>query len=210
MLDKLRALFFFIVTPIQIFMQRIGKHEPLVTSEQVEKCLALIKPGDILLSYESGRPTSIFIKGYYDHAALVTNGKTVMEAVGDNFIKNGKSRKNLGGVRQVNLSEWLYKKDSICVIRPVYDSKKYKLNFNLLASKSVMFYEGLGYDYSFAYGNERVYCSELVYASYLKNDGLFMNHTPITKEILPMDYYSACIESHRPDMLFQIIFEVRN
>lgn len=204
MFDKIRAFFFYVTTPIQVFLQRVGKSEPLISFAQAEKCLDLAKPGDILLSYESGRPTSIFIKGFYDHAAIVTHKKTVMEAVGNKFVNN----KNIGGVREVNLSEWLYKKDSICLIRPVYANQK--LNYNLLASKAVMFYRGLGYDYNFKFGNETVYCSELVYAAYLKNDLDFMVHISANREILPMDYYSACFDSHRLGMFFQIIYEVRN
>jgi hypothetical protein len=229
MFDRLRALFFCITTPLQIFMQRVGRQEPLMMADKVDRCLDLVKPGDILLSYESGRPTSYLIKGYYDHAAIVTHKKTVMEAVGNKYIfledyswleimtdyfriklgQNSKlKRRNLGGVREVDLSEWLYKKDSVCIIRPVYKSSKF--NFNLLASKAVMFYKGLGYDYSFTFGNLLVYCSELIYASYLKNDLNFMTHIRYDKEILPMDYYAACSDSHRDDMFFQIIFEARN
>lgn len=210
MLLKIKSLFLWLTTPFQKFLQQVGNQEALMTNEQVDRCLQLIQDGDILLSYESGRPTSIFIKGYYDHAALVTAKKTIMEAVGDYFVKDYRVKKNLGGVRQVDLEEWLFKKDSVCIIRPVYDSEKHKINHNKIASRSVFFYEGLGYDYNFKYGNETVYCSELVYASYKKNDLMFMYHIPENKEILPNDYYTACFESKRSDMFFQIIYEARN
>lgn len=230
-MSKIRNLFLWIFTPIQKILQRSGKQEPLISFDQAEKCIDLIKPGDILLSYESGRPTSALIRGFYDHAAIITSKYTVMEAVGDRFIflekyslwkrikfyikkffirKQTLKTKNIGGVRQTGLAEWLYKKDSVCVIRPIYNQDKIKLNVNLLASKAVFFYEGLGYDYSFSFGNETVYCSELVYASYLKYDPKFMNHIPYNEEILPMDYYSACINSGREEMFFQIIYEARN
>lgn len=211
MLLKIKALFLWLTTPLQKFLQRVGNQEALMSPEQVDRCIQLIEPGDILLSYESGRPTSFFIKGYYDHAALVTAKRTVMEAVGDYYIKNPRgTKKNFGGVRQVDLEAWLFKKDSVCIIRPVYDSEKHKIDHNKLASRSVFFYEGLGYDYNFKFGNEYIYCSELVYACYKKIDLMFMHHIPDNKEILPNDYYTACFESQRSEMFFQIIYEARN
>lgn len=206
MFAELKYFFLWLVTPVQKYLQRSGKQEPLVTAEQVERAVELIKDGDIVLSYETGRPTSILIDGYYDHAAIITSKKTVMESVGDRFI-NGK---NTGGVRQVNLVSWLTKKDSFCVIRPVYDKNKTRANINKLASETVFSFEGLAYDYQFKRGNETVYCSELVYISYLRHDKRFLYHIPKNTEILPMDYYALCLDSRRADMFFQIVYEARN
>ena len=50
-------------------------------------------PGDILLSYESGRLTSPFIKGQFKHAAIVSDDLYVIEAVGDGIVTGKVSEK---------------------------------------------------------------------------------------------------------------------
>jgi hypothetical protein len=72
--------------PFQIFIQRLGYVESDFTTEIVESLLSIIKAGDIVGSYESGRLTSLFIKGDYDHAAIVNENLYVVEAVGDKFV----------------------------------------------------------------------------------------------------------------------------
>lgn len=207
---SVKSFILWLFTPIQKLLQRMGSQESLMTSEQVERCLGLIQEGDILLSYEKGRPTSVLIKGFYDHAAIVTIRETVMEAVGDSWIYDGDDKKyNRGGVREVDLREWLFKKDSVCIVRPLYKKKtKRKSDVNKNASDRALGYKGLDYDYQFQIGAEKVYCSELVYLCYAAFDPDFMNH--IDGEILPIDYYKMCFDSPREDMFMSLIIEVKN
>lgn len=218
-----------VTTPIQKFLQRRGNQEPLMSSDQVEMCYKLIQDGDIVLSYEQGRPTSVLIKGFWDHATIVTIRKTIMEAVGDKFIyledysffeilfdwigalfgvPSKLKRRNIGGVREVSLREWLFKKDSVCVIRPIYKKSVRKKDINKNASGRALGYKGLDYDYQFTIGAEKVYCSELVYLCYAAFDADFMSH--IDGEILPIDYYNMCFDSPRKDLFFKVVVEVRN
>lgn len=183
--------------PIQIFMQRLGRKETIITSNQVSDIQKLIQRGDILLSYEAQRFTSFFIKGNFDHAAIVTSRYSVMEAVGDMYA-NGN---NFGGVREVDLEEWLYKKDHVAVIRPVYKD----ITVNIYAAANSFFYKGLGYDYGFRLGAELVYCSELVYLCYEKEDKEFMGHVG-DRQILPIEYLEMC--TTRPDK-FKLIYNTR-
>lgn len=190
-----------LLTPIQKFLQRMGRQETKITEDQVHEILALIKSGDIVLSFEYGRPTSILIKGFYDHAAIVTSKLTIMEAVGDSFDDKNI---NHGGVREVGLEEWLYKKDYVAVVRPKYENDIP----NREAAAISFFYKGRPYDYKFKVGGDAVYCSELVYLCYVTADKDFLGH--IEYEILPQIYYDLCKDSKTDKMKFELIKETRN
>lgn len=193
-------------TPLQKLLQRIGRQETLITTEQVDLILSLAQDGDIFLSYEKGRPTSVFIKGFYDHAAIFNRERMqIIEAVGDKF-KNGV---NIGGVRAVDVREWLYKKDSVCVLRPVYDSTFIHQNPNMKAASNSLEHIGKPYDYTFNKFNEKIYCSELVYLCYKEHDPRFMEHIE-SDQILPIDYYQACLIAGRDDMFMRLVVEVKN
>lgn len=159
-------------------LQRMGYVENSFTEEDIQGMYDTLKPGDILGSYESGRPTSIFIKGEYDHSAMVTDKKEVIEAVGDKFV-NGK---NIGGVRLVPLKEWLWKKNHVYAMR--------HKNVMLAAKASISYYTmvGMDYDYSFDRTNEKMYCSEIAYVCYHLHDPNFLSNVPKNKDILPIDY----------------------
>lgn len=144
------------LAPIQKLMQAIGKNEPLMQEWQVDECLELIKEGDILLSYESQRLTSYFIKGDYDHAAIVSSKLSVVEAV------KPKSK-------EVPLKQWLYNKDSVVIIRAIVPDHVRKL-----AAASALYYVGAEYDYGFSSTNSKLYCSELCYICYASNYASFM------------------------------------
>lgn len=203
-IDQIKYAFLWLVTPFQKALQRLGRQEALINSDQVELIKSLIQPGDIGLSFEKGRLTSWAVRGFYDHAVIVTDILTVMEAVGDKFIDG----KNIGGVREVALDEWLYKKDSVCILRPIYKNTFIKTDPNQRAAMSAIKYHGKSYDYQFKKNNENVYCSELVYLCYLEHDPDFMQH--IDGEILPIHYYEQCFDSTRDDMFIKMIIEVKN
>lgn len=163
--------------PIQIWIQRRGYIETEFTISQVRELIINIKAGDILLSYESGRWTSMFIKGEWDHAAIVDDNLYVVEAVGDKFVEG----KNLGGVRKIKLEDWIIKKNHIMVLRHI-DYNNISLKAAALSGRFV----GKNYDYAFHLGAESLYCSELVYLCYKPFNYDFMDH--VHNEILPIDY----------------------
>lgn len=177
----MKKIFLWILIPIQKFLQRTGRQEAKITTEAVNKILEVIEEGDILVSYESGRPTSKLIKGIYDHAVIVSDKKTVIEAVGDKF-ENGV---NIGGVREVDLIKWLYQVDGVALIRA--NPPKY---IRIAAGKSAPKFLGIGYDYIFTFGSEKIYCSELPYLCYRPLVTGFMDDTG--DEILPQEYRDRC------------------
>lgn len=149
-----------------------------MTRTQVNQILAIAKPGDILLSHENQRLTSLFIKGFWDHAAIVSSRGTVIEAVGT-------------GVREVDLEEWLFKKDYVKLIRTY-------LSDAVCLSAGIASLEFIGFKYNFTFSwlnpfhfeRERagVYCSQLVYSCYVQAVKTFSSLMPQTREILPGDF----------------------
>jgi hypothetical protein len=169
--------------PMQKWFQRRGRRETIITKAIVDQLVSLIKPGDILLSYEAQRLTSVFIKGFYDHAVIVSSRGTVIEAVGDKWIRQNGVRVNLGGVREVPLEEWLYKKDHVAVVRVVISQE-----LVAKAAENSLKYIGKTYDYEFSRDNEKIYCSELAYLCYHEALPQFFETMEEGREILPQMY----------------------
>lgn len=143
-----------------------------MTRFQVDYLMEVIEEGDLLLSYEGGRLTSPFIRGIWDHLAVVNHSMKVVEAVSPK-------------VKVVDLEEWLFKKKGVAVIKHSDRSTR------ILASKHVNRFIDWLYDYLFKYGNQQAYCSEIGYLSYLEYDPEFMSHIRKGREILPQDFYDA-------------------
>ena len=128
-------------------MQKIKKPEPRMTYKEVCEIVLLIESGDVLLSYESWHFTSMFIPGKWDHAAVVFErfiDLSVIEAIGE-------------GVQRVELTEWLYKKDHVMVLRRKNKTKKERAESGSWANDQV----GKKYDYQFSKDDATFYCSEL-------------------------------------------------
>lgn len=181
-ITAIKRFFLWLLIPVQKLLQRTGRQESSITPDVVDNILRLIKPGDTLVSCESGRPTSILIPGY-DHNVIYAFNKKIVESVGDKFVDG----KNIGGVREVDLVKWLYQLKSVALIRP--NLPEY---IREAASKNALKYIGIGYDYIFDYGPEKIYCSELTYLCYRTEDQNFMSYLENDKEILPQYYRDRC------------------
>lgn len=188
MFAKLRNFILWLTTPIQKLLQSWSRPEPEMSREQVDKLLSVIQKGDLLLSYEGGRLTSPFIRGDWDHLAVVCDKNKVIEAIAPK-------------VRFSDLEEWLFKKKGVAVIR--YTGLK---SVRIKAAGFVHKYAGWPYDYLFTYTNKKAYCSEIGFLSYREFDPQFMNHLK-KREVLPQDFYDAA--QTRVSKLV-VIGEVRN
>lgn len=180
-----------LLKPIQVFLQRIGHIESKFTKADVDQLLKIIKAGDVLGSYESGRFTSWLIKGDYDHAAIVNENLYVVEAVGDKMVYG----MNVGGVRKVPLEEWIWKKTHIFVARHKNPMMAQAAALN--ANK----YIGKGYDYAFSSKNETMYCSELCYVCYKQEQFSFMSEIDEDQQVYAVDFL------HTPHM--EVIYDSR-
>ena len=195
--------------PIQILLQRTGRQETRVTYADIRNIGMLCQEGDIFLSYESGRPTSILIKGDFDHAAILSSKHSIVEAVGDYFkLINGKLV-NTGGVREKDFEEWLYKKDCVAVIRPIFRDSSGALDTtpNKIAAAFALSLLGRTYDYEFRFDGESLYCSEVPYVCYRSIVSKFLSFIGIYDEILPQFYYDLT----KTDLKnFQLIYDSRS
>lgn len=161
------------LAPIQDLMSKIGNPEPEMTKENVDKIMSIIEAGDIILSFEKWRLTNIFIRGNKDHAAIVSAKITIVEAVKPK-------------VQEVDLEEWLYKKDRVTVLRP----KAEKYTRQLAGANSLSFL-GTEYDRSFSLADKRLYCSELCYMCYaIETKNIFPELQK--DDILPVDFIPFC------------------
>ena len=135
--------------------------------------LGIIKAGDVLGSYETGRLTAYFIKGDYDHVAIVDAGLHVIEAVGDILVREKKITpmylikrffnkvpkikvQNLGGVRRIPLEDWLWRKNEIFIAR----HKNFQVALRAATESNT--FMGKDYDYGFKEGDDKYSCTELV------------------------------------------------
>ena len=168
-----------LLKPFQIWIQRLGYQEPKLTKEDVMRMMNLIRAGDVLGSYESGRITSLFIKGEYDHLAIVDGGLYVVEAVGDYFIDGV----NHGGVRQVPIEDWLWRKNHIFIARHRNPEVRHKASVR--ASEIAQL--DPDYDYGFSWSNNKLYCSELVKKCFVSALPAFMR---TKKVVLPIDFFN--------------------
>lgn len=172
-------------------MQKLGRSEPKMNRDSVDLAMSLIQVGDIIVTHEDQRITSFFIKGEYDHAAIVSPAG-VVEAVGDMF----QFGINLGGVRKADVEEFLFLMDKVAIIRPLKTTKEQ----NYEAGCNALTYLGKGYDYEFKIDKDNVYCSELVFLAY-KEFGVFDFDK---KQILPQQFRDLC-----DDVNFKLIFEFK-
>lgn len=179
-------------TPVQKFMQKLGRAEPKMNREAVDLAMSLIQIGDILVTHENQRITSLFIKGEYDHAAILSP-VGIVEAVGDDI----ESGVNIGGVRSVDLEEFLFLMDKVAIIRPL----KTSVEANYAAGCNALTYKGKGYDYEFKIDKDKIYCSELVFLSYQETE-IFKSLGK--KQILPQVFRDMC-----DDVNFKLIFEFK-
>lgn len=186
MLTNLRLWFLRAVTPLQRLMQHLGKPEPRMTKAHVEAILTRARVGDALLSHEDYRLTNSFIRGYFDHAAIVGPNSTVVEAIGK-------------GVQSVDLEEWLYKKDDVCLIRVDVDDAA-----ATTAGTAALQWLRTKYDYLFTFGAEAIYCSELVLMCYQLVRPDFMSAV-VNKwsQIQPDDFYDAAAAEQGMRILYR-------
>lgn len=111
----------------------------------------LIKPGMIWLTHIDGEASGLLIPGFWSHAAVAVDDRSVVQATGDQ------------GVVITDLVSFLLSKDYVILLRPSFATDAQMGAAAAWAAKQV----GAPYDYDFGGGTTKAfYCSELVWASY--------------------------------------------
>lgn len=123
-------------------------HIHQVKGHEVRDVLRAIQPGDVLLRSFSGYLDTMFIPGYWSHAALYAGEGLVIHAIGT-------------GVQGEDILDFC-RCDGVAVLR-IKNLTTDELGFALKLANACI---GKEYDYEFETGDNQYYCSELVACGY--------------------------------------------
>lgn len=172
----LYKLFFKLFYPLFKTLGRIYPL-PLMTRRAAIEILDVIKEGDVLVSREGMRPTNVIVPGFWTHAAIYVGNREVSEATDI-------------GCHLLDIDQFLYTKDHVAVLRPIFSTDYQKLNSCSVARSLT----GRIYDYKFKFGNEAFYCAELVYHSIsesMPNCPFTLRETLGELTVKPQDFFDA-------------------
>lgn len=131
---------------------RFSLHSTKMTGRQYRVGYSLLQPGDIILSRNDRALTTICIPGYWSHALLCVgridrgDAYEIAEMVGTGFVKS-------------DFFDTCHQADHVIILRcPEWD-----LDYARDVIARCMSYDGLPYDFKFAFGVRALYCSELIY-----------------------------------------------
>ena len=136
-----------------------------VKGHDMRKILDCLQPGDVLLRTYNHYLGSIFVPGYWSHAALYVGDDSVIHMLGH-------------GVCKEDILTFM-RCDGIAVLRC---SRKPELVIPAIAKAKAYLEAGTDYDYGFIRGDTSLYCSEMIYHCYDKDKEIKFG-----KYILPDD-----------------------
>jgi len=123
-------------------------HQPALPENIKTELLALLQPGDVLVTRKEHSLTNYFLPGYWPHAALYLGGSRVVEALAD-------------GVHERSV-ESPFAVDAITAIRPQLEAEQIET-----ALERARRHVGKPYDFDFDFTRaDRMVCTEVVYRSY--------------------------------------------
>lgn len=140
-------------TPVQKLFQNIKLPDSSINWSHVREMVNLVKPGDVLLSYEKFHLTSWFIKGKWDHAAIFFKDENHSQILDSYCVIEATGK----GVHKVNYLEWCFNKDHIMILRKKNMLERARIEAAQWAADQV----GKQYDYEFSKEKDKYYCSEL-------------------------------------------------
>ena len=118
---------------------------------QYHKLYRELQPGDIVLSTDGKKLTTMLIPGVWSHAAVCVSKNQVFEIA--ELVHDG--------YRKSTFSDFCYESTRVCVLRPRAFDQPYIKKF----IANVLGFEGAPYDTQFQLGVKALYCSELIYLS---------------------------------------------
>lgn len=134
------------------FHLRVG--EPRLPAPDYRAALGVLRPGDVILTRESWRPTNILIRGSTKHAAIFVG------RVGDEDDVMVEATHPVA--RYTSLIAVWQMASRVVVLRPNFTDDRGAADAAVAARSMV----GTPYDTAFEHGEEALYCSELIDAAY--------------------------------------------
>lgn len=133
---------------------RFTTYYPDMMGKQYTKLYDAIEPGDIILTIDRRKLTTVLIPGEFSHAGMCISKDGEWET----------SEMTHNHYDKTCLFDMAKSADRIVIMRPTLP-----LSVVTKAIKKCKSFEGANYDTSFSLGVEALYCSELVYESYENN-----------------------------------------
>jgi uncharacterized protein YycO len=128
---------------------RIAPKNRDVKRRDVERLIAELRLGDIILTYSEGELTNLLIEGEYKHCAIYAGSERVIEAIGQ-------------GVVVTDIDDFCATKDKIAVCRANFCTDKELIS----AVRYARDRRGSPYDYFFEPNEKAFYCAELISRSF--------------------------------------------
>lgn len=147
--NKVFANFLYFITGIIIHPRK-----NLLTHQDLIKARFKLRKGDIALWGNLREVSSLFIRGPLTHASIYAGHKRFIEAVGD-------------GVREISLHHMFTEYDTLAILR-VPKEVKNRRKIIKDAIKYARSQLGKPYDFDFAPGSGKLFCTELVNYAYQK------------------------------------------
>lgn len=160
-----------------------GVHLPgsdkLITQDDFHAIKAALKPGMVFLSHTEGAiGSNILQMDFWTHVAIIVDDDNVIEAIGKGVVKT-------------DLEYFVYNKDDIVLLRPLFATPEQMLAAAQWAEEQV----GKPYDYEFGSGNDAFYCSELATDAYMiatDSKSPFVRHEIMgIQTVKPQDFRGA-------------------
>lgn len=133
---------------------RFTTYYPTMNGKKFSKIYEVAEPGDIILTIDRKKLTTVLIPGEFSHAGMVVSKDGVWETAEMTHNHYDKTC----------LFDMAKSSDRIVIMRPTLPQSV--INDAIEKCKS---FEGADYDTSFSLGVEALYCSELIYESYENN-----------------------------------------
>lgn len=167
--------------------QWIGKlHLPytkkLITGKDFQEIEKILVPGMVFLTQTRGEISNLVNPGFWKHGAIYAGNNLVVEALGD-------------GVQTTNIYDFIFKKDFIAVMKPLFATEEEMQEAAWRALQIV----GCPYDFNFELKDKAFYCFEVVYRSYKDALWLKQKEMPFRIKTIKMgvptiigeDFYNA-------------------
>jgi hypothetical protein len=124
-----------------------------INGQQYNQGYTLLEPGDILVSRDNHRLSTLLVPGFWTHASVCVDK---MVGVRDDYEIGEMTRI---GYTKSTFFDLCRENDHIAILRPDWED-----DYRNLFIEACKAYEQTGYDFSFRKGVASLYCSELVYA----------------------------------------------
>jgi hypothetical protein len=163
------------------------EHKPSIPQEHQQRFIEIMEPGDFFIVRPDHKASTVFLPGWWTHAAMYFGGRTGLDRIGATSLPNiQRSINRLQGDESPNVIEALaagivlnplhasMHVDHAVVLRPRLDNPEVQQSINDAFS-----HLDKAYDFDFDFSrSDRLVCTELIYRS-MQNKGHIHFHPTV-------------------------------